>query len=62
MNDDRDDPQLTAKGIIDGLIIGFAAWMVVLVTLLIIYSLTEQPRDKPVQTKEPRAHPTVNQR
>jgi len=40
MDDDPEDPHGTASEIIFGLLIGFAAWMVVLVMILIAYFLS----------------------
>lgn len=41
MNDDPKDSHGTAMEIIDGLIIGFAGWMVILVIILIAFILSE---------------------
>lgn len=62
MDDDQKNPHLTAKGIIHGLIIGFAAWMVVLVVILIAIILSREPEDNTFKKNETNVYTTENHR
>jgi len=61
MNDDSTDSHVTASKIIHGLIIGFAAWMVVLVVILIALTLSGKAENNSSKKNEnPQSYTSEN--